>query len=197
LDNTTLIQKCALRRRYLRFIDDPIVIETHGGFGEVWRRVYSGIDVGCVIERDEDKAEALAKQRPTWRVVLGDCEKLIRHGLYADAQWSVLDIDPYGEPWQVIDAFFSGSRNYARRMILVVNDGLRQKLRVGGGWLTGSMKPYANKYGNIVLFDRYLDICRDKVVDIAARVGYRIVEWTAYHCGTKGDMTHYAALLTL
>jgi hypothetical protein len=65
-DNTTLAQKIALRRQVLTHITDPIVLETHGGFGHIFRKVYSHIDKGVVFETDEEKSTFLAKQRPSW-----------------------------------------------------------------------------------------------------------------------------------
>ena len=68
-DNTTLARKVLLRKNLLKELDDaPVILETHGGYGEVWKKVYSNIKRGIVFEKNPKKAEALAKQRPSWAV---------------------------------------------------------------------------------------------------------------------------------
>jgi len=192
-DNTTLHLKTSLRRRFLGFLDDkPVVCETHGGRGKVWERVYSGLEYGVVFEKDVKKAEYLAMQRTGWAVYEADAAKALTG--FAD-EFSVLDIDPYGEPWPVIDAFFNNDRSFAKKMIVCVNDGLRQKLRIQGGWTVKSLAGSVVKHGNLNLHSIYLQVCRELMAEKAAMAGYTMTDWHGYYCGNKNDMTHYAALL--
>ena len=195
LDNSTFEQKAALRARALIALGvKPVVIETHGGFGRIFSRCYSHVSDGIVFETDPAKADALAIQRPSWGVYQTDSEIALADGVGAHLEANVLDCDPYGEPWPVIEAFFSTSRPFARRMVLVVNDGLRHKTKLSGGWNVHSMQPAVEHFGN-VLGKKYLEVCEWMVRRISARVGYRVTKWTGYYCGKKKAMTHYAALL--
>src|SRR5678815_1224206 len=83
-DNTSLAGKVAIRRSLLGQLAQlgqaPIVLETHGGIGAIYRRCYSMVPSGVVFEKDPRKAEILAGQRPTWAVYESDCEKAIAAG---------------------------------------------------------------------------------------------------------------------
>lgn len=193
-DNTTLAQKVALRLNLLRQIPDPVVLETHGGTGRVWFRCYRDVLQGLVIEKNSEKAELLARQRPTWSVYEGDCEKAIAAGAGRHLPINVVDVDPYGSPWPVIEAFFTSERPRPELLGLVVNDGLRHKLMTGGGWTMESMRPVMH-YGTQGLYRHYLTACRELVDYHAGQSGYVIEQWAGYHCGRLSAMTHYAAVL--
>ena len=70
---------------------------------------YDGVESGIVFEKNPQKTKLLGLQRPTWRVYEADCEVAINAGVGNDLPVNLLDVDPYGDPWPVIEAFFSGS----------------------------------------------------------------------------------------
>lgn len=107
-----------------------------------------------------------------------------------------MDCDPYGEPWPVLDAFFESEREFPPVLAVVVNDGLRQKLKTGGAWSTHSLAGVVGRYGNQVIYDRYLDICQEMIQEKAGQVGYTLARWAGYYCGYLEQTTHYAAVLT-
>lgn len=193
-DNSTFNQKASLRRALLREIDQPIVMETHGGIGALYRACYSHIKSGVVFEKAPDKTVVLAGQRPTWAVYEGDAEKAIAAGAGAHLTVNFLDLDPYGECWPTLQAFFSSDRPRTQRLALAVNDGLRQKLRMGGAWSTESMQPVVSVFGNN-LNGCYLDVCRYLVRKHAEAAGYQLRRFAGYYCGTGSQMTHFAAIL--
>jgi hypothetical protein len=177
-------------------LERPFVLETHGGRGEIWKRIYSGFP-GAVIEKDPEKAEFLARQRPDWAVYEGKAEAMIAAGLFRQWPVDMLDVDPYGEPWPTIEGFFGSRRVLAPRMALAVNDGLRQNARVKGAWKVGSTKAAAKKYGNDKVRAHYLEICQGKVREIAGAAGYSLKWFHGYYTGNLDDMTHYGALLEM
>jgi len=136
----------------------------------------------------------LCLQRPTWSVYQARAETALDQGAAAHLQINLVDVDPYGEPWPTLQAFFSSDRPRAPRIGIAVNDGLRQKLRLQGGWAVHSMRQAVEKWGNANLNARYIEVCRWKLEQLASRQDYRLSHWTGYHCGDKGDMTHYAAI---
>ena len=77
-DNATILLKVNLRRAALRALPvQPIVMETNGGAGEIWKACYADVcQTGVVIEKDIEKCNTLAVQRPNWAVYRGDCNKL-------------------------------------------------------------------------------------------------------------------------
>ncbi len=193
-DNSTFEKKAALRARSLMLMNKPVVMETHGGYGKIYQRCYRHLPTGIVFENDEVKVAALALQRPTWAVYESACESGIGAGVGSHLPVNFLDLDPYGEPWPAVDAFFGSRRPFPEKLIVVVNDGLRQKLRMQGGWAVGSLQKMVQKLGNSGLYNSYLEICRDMLAEKAARAQYRMTRWTGYYCGHQEQMTHYAAV---
>lgn len=183
-----------MRRRVLSLVSDPVVLETHGGNGRIWYRCYGEIDRGIVFEKDGQKCEWLADQRPTWSVYEVECEMALRAGVGNHLPINLVDVDPYGEPWPVIDALFAGPYDWPDTLAIVVNDGLRQKLKLQGGWTVASMQAAVTRYGNGALYDNYLAIACEMLEEKAAQVGYHLSRWTGNYAGYEGQMTHYAAL---
>lgn len=195
-DNSTFREKAALRKVMLRQLGkQPVVMETHGGMGQVWAACYASLPEGVVFEKDEGRAAHLARQRPTWAVYEADCVEALEGGAGAHLTVDVLDVDPYGEPWPTLRAFFESDRPKAPRLWVVVNDGLRQKVKLGGAWSVGSLASIVERFGND-LHGRYLEVCEVMVGEIAAQAGYSLDRFTGYYCGYLSQMTHYLALLT-
>lgn len=194
-DNSTFNQKAALRRAVLRDLDaEPVIMETHGGAGALYRACYSHVVQGVVFEKDPEKCDLLARQRPTWAVYEGAVEPALGIGAGAHLMVNVLDLDPYGEAWPTLKAFMESDRPRAPRLALVVNDGMRQKIRMGGAWSTSSLRPAVARFGNN-LNGIYLDVCRWMVAEYAKAAGYSLHRFQGYYTGKGGQMTHYAAIL--
>lgn len=183
-----------MRLRLLREIEQPVILETHGGWGRVYLDCYSRF-AGCVFEKDPSKAEYLAKQRPTWAVYEADCIRALQAGAGAHLVVNFLDVDPYGDPWPVLAAYFGSRRPFASRLAVAVNDGLRQKVKTGGGWDVGSLADAVTRWGAAQAYKHYADICAELMQEQAARAGYRLRQWVAYYTGHAQQMTHYGAIL--
>ena len=195
-DNSTLSLKVSLRRNLLREIDSPVVLETHGGIGSIYARCYQDVPDSVVFETDAGKADHLARQRPDWAVYEADCVNALAAGAGNHLVINFVDCDPYGEPWPVLDAFLFSERNFPPVLAIAVNDGLRQLLRITGGWDVHSMGAMCAKYGAAQIGAHYLEICRELLSNKAAQRGYSLRRWAGYYCGYGDQMTHYAAVLT-
>ena len=194
-DNSTFHQKALLRQMALARLEaEPVVMETHGGAGKLYDACYRDVGRDVVFEKDPDKAAILGRQRPAWAVYEGDCVTAIEGGAGAHLEVNLLDVDPYGDPWPVIGAFFESERPRAGRLMVAVNDGLRQKLVIGA-WDVGTMQGMVAKYGN-KLAPIYLEVCRELMAEKAAQAGYDLDRWAGYYCGSGKRMTHYLAILT-
>jgi hypothetical protein len=119
----------------------------------------------------------------------------LKAGVAADLPINFIDIDPYGECWPVIEAYFSGERKRPKRLAIAVNDGLRQKLNVGAGWQVATMKAALEVFSNAGLYARYLEVCRWNLDRLIAPHGYKVIEWAGYYCGFNHLMTHFGAVL--
>lgn len=194
-DNSTLSWKLMLRRQMLARVAQPVILETHGGRGEVYASLYREIAHGVVLEQDPAKADHLALQRPTWAVYETESVAALAGGVGAHLPINVLDVDPYGEPWPVLDAFFTSERAFPADLAIVVNDGLRQKIKLGGAWSVGSLKEIVAEFGN-QLYPCYLEVCRELLTRKARRRGYRLSGFSGYYCGAMEQMTHYLAFFT-
>jgi len=176
-------------------IENPVVLVSHGGYGAIFDACYFKVEEGIVFEKDSKKTAVLVKQRPTWAVYESDCVSGIAAGLGKELPITILDCDPYGEPWPVIDAVFQSEREFQPRMGIVVNDGLKQKLKTQTAWNVRSMEGLVSRYGNAAIFSNYLQFCQLLIEEKAAKVGYTLRRWTGYYCGSHKDLTHYAAIL--
>ena len=201
LDNSTGPQKSLLRRKLIAAMaEEPVILETHGGWGRMFAECYSGIEAGIVFEKDPRKAGRLALQRPTWAVYEADCVRAISDGAGAHLTVNFVDIDSYGECWPTVDAWFSPCRDgaskrpRAERLYLAVNCGLRHKLRLGGAWDTGSLAEMVLKYGN-GLHDIYLQVCEEMIEIKAAQVGYTLSRFGGFYTGHLKQMTDFFAIL--
>lgn len=195
-DNSTLTLKASLRRSLMNEIGQAVIMETHGGYGHVYDLCYQAVERGIVFEKDAKKAAFLAQQRPSWAVYECSCEEALADGVGGHLPVNMVDMDPYGEPWPVLDAFLVG---HGERMPstwgLVVNDGLRNKVQLNGGWDVDSLKDAVAHWGAAAMHGNYLDVCRWLVDKKVATVGFTVARWAGYYCGHNQAMTHYAAVL--
>lgn len=126
---------------------------------------------------------------------MGDCVTMIQHGAGRHLPINLFDVDPYGDPWPCIDAFLASERPRPATLYLVVNDGLRHFVQMGGSWRASALKEVVKRYGNN-LFDKYLDVCSVLLNEKAAQAGYTLSRFDGYYCGANDYMTHYYAVLT-
>jgi hypothetical protein len=195
-DNSTYDLKVSLRQRALLELGpdvEPVILETHGGMGKLFARCYSFVKAGVVFETDPEKIMTLVRQRPNWAVYEADCEKAIAAGAADHLAVNFVDLDPYGQPWGVVDAFWKSKRPRPDKIVMVVNDGLRQGLQMKGGWDIESVQPAVEKYGNR-LHSIYLQVAQEMMKDKAAEAGYKLKRWTGYYCGAHSNMSHYCAV---
>lgn len=194
-DNTTKSRKAMLRLKALQCLDEsPVVLETHGGWGKLYGLCYHGVAQGAVCEKLPEKVAALADQRPSWAVYEGDCEQLLRAGAASHLTVNLLDLDPYGSPWSVLDAFLGSERPWAERLVVVVNDGMRQGLQRGRAWDIDVLAEAVARWGND-LHPIYLEVCEELLGERAGHAGYDVTRFGGYYCGHNQNMTHYLAVL--
>lgn len=146
------------------------------------------------FERDARKVEYLARQRPQWSVYRANCEHALAAGAGAHLTVNLLDVDPYGDPWPVIDAFLMSDRPRPTNLVIAVNDGLRQSLAMKRAWNIGSLKPMVQLFGNDLYHD-YIDVCREMMTLKATQSGYSLSRFVGYYAGEREQMTHYLAVL--
>lgn len=196
-DNTTFDRKKLLRRRMLAHMaergEDPVVLETHGGYGKLWVFCYAEVKQGVVFEKKPEKAEYLSRQRPAWAVYENDCVRGLEAGAGSHLPVNVLDLNPYGDPWPAIAAFLETSRPRPPRLYVVVNDGLRRGISIGA-WKLASMAEVVASYGN-KLRDVYLEVCEDLLERKALEAGYTLEHFIGYYCGAGDNTTHYLGVL--
>lgn len=195
-DNSTFKYKARLRKQALALMDSPCVMETHGGYGALYDECYRHGDFpGVVFEKNPIKADALAKQRPAWAVYECDCVTAIQEGVGFHIPVNFFDIDPYGSPWDVIDAILGRHKYLPAVIVLVVNDGLRQKAKMGSAWNVKQLHSATSRFGASALYRKYLEICEFLLQQKAREVNYNLSRFGGYYCGYGDNMTHYAAVL--
>ena len=197
-DNRTLSEKIMLRQTALRLLRDepPVICETHGGRGDVFASVYAHVEDGAVFETDPDKCVLLAHQRPTWAVYEADVVMALEAGAARHLRFNLVDVDPYGEAWDALEALLSSERPLADRLVVVVNDGLRFTARGGAAWQAERLAPFVLRYGNHAVWREYPDrICRELMGRTAALGGYAVRRFESYATGLEGKMVHMLAEL--
>lgn len=194
-DNSTFPAKIELRRLALQQVTNPVVMETHGGYGELYDACYYGVvETGVVFEREFARAAFLARQRPAWAVYEGECQLALAAGVGSHLTVNLLDVDPYGSAWDAIPAFFNSPRPFADRMALVVNDGLRYGVKLGKSWQVKTLQPLVERFGND-LWDKYLDVCGIMLQEAIQPAGYSVRFFDGYYAGIGKKMTHFLAIL--
>lgn len=196
-DNVTLSQKVMLRQTALRLLGDeePVILETHGGRGDVWSACYSHVAQGVVFDKDAYKVDILTHQRPTWAVYEADVEIALAGGAGRHLTFNFMDVDPYGACWPALDAYFGSRRTFAPRMVLALNDGLRYAA-IGAAWRRDILAPYVSVYGNHNIWNAYpREITADLMARSAERAGYRVATFESYTAGHSGKMVHMLVVL--
>jgi hypothetical protein len=189
-DNSTFFHKLKLRRSALAKLDGgAVVMETNGGEGKIYNQLYRDFD-GIVFEKKPDKVDVLAQQRPHWRVYEADCVYGIRSGLGADMPINFLDVDPYGEPWSILDAFFESDRARSPLLQVVVNDGVTQMLQTKTAWTAKVFESVVERFGND-FYREYEGICQILMQEKAAQCGYRLSRWYITKVKTTGVLHNY------
>ena len=194
-DNSTATGKHRLRRRVLAECnEEPTVLETHGGWGRAFERVWYRTAPGMVIEKDEDRCAHLAQQRPTWSVYQADSTAALAAGLGQSRRFDIVDIDPWGMALPVLDAFMTPQRAYPDRWHLVVNDGGRLKMRVAGAWHVKRIAHIVQRIGNDI-HRVYLEVLQQCVTELADSIGFAVTHFEGSYQGDAQVMTHFWARL--
>lgn len=194
-DNGSRGVKAYVRHELMRVLPPSAVLETCGGSGGMYNDCYRGLP-GVVIEKNTRKAEALAEQRPTWAVYEGDAEKIVAAGAGFHLHISFVDIDPYGDPWPLVDAVFSRAKDLPDTWGLVVNDGLKRFLMLGRAWKLERFRKYVEEHGNKNIPGMYPQICREMIEQKAHACGAGLSWWLCRSGGHGRQMTHYAAVIS-
>jgi len=194
-DNKGIIQKVRLRQLVLNEIQNPVVMETNAGFGHIFTECYQGIPVGVAFETDMEKCNALVMQRPSWAVYQNRCEPALESGCGFHVPVNFVDVDPYGDPWPIIDALLCNASKLPDRWGLAVNDGLKRYLMMGRGWKSASVGQWVAKVGNDHAHGQYLEIVRVMLTEKLAALGMEIKLWNIHSAGHGGQMTHYGAVI--
>lgn len=205
-DNSTFDRKVKLRIATLAELGQPpVILETHGGFGRLFARCYRQFESGIVFEKDSAKVDYLAEQRPTWAVYQADCGTALLAGIGRHLPINFVDLDPYGSPWETLDSFLSGFHPTVSRLAIVVNDGLRNALKMKIGWKIEVLRNARAHFGLNNLYSQYAEICRWMMEERATAAGYRLAKWTAYYnrhpeIRKQGELpgencTHWAAII--
>ena len=196
LDNKTINEKSRLRKKMLTLLDtDPVILETHGGKGDLYRRCYPDVDTGLVFETDPVKAEKLVHQRPNWAVYETDCVWGLENGVGGHLEVNFIDADPYGQAWHVLEAFFGSERPRAAQVIVVVHDGIRSSLQRFGSLNMDIFAPIVERIGELQLHRKYLEVCEELLEDMAAGAGYVVAGFGGFYSRRDRDQTHFFAEL--
>ena len=194
-DNKTFVEKSHLRRLMLEKVETPVICETHGGRGDLFRRCYATVDTGIVFEKDAMKAEVLVRQRPNWAVYESDCVWALKNGVGSHLEINFMDCDPYGQAWQVLKAFFESDRPRADRVVLVVHDGVRNRIGRFGASDIDVFQDVITKVGEIHLYRNYIEVCEDMLTERAESAGYAVEAFGGFYSKRDKDQTHFFAEL--
>lgn len=190
--STHLGLKIALRAAVRAQVGAPFLLECYGGSGAMYRACWRACP-GVVLEKDPAYVGTLARERPTWKVYEGDTVAMLHAGLVAYLPITLVDCDPYGQPWPALEAFLMAQRVWQESWGLVVTDGGIQKIQLSGGWDMPGWEPYIQRYGN-GLMAHYLAVCRERLQDLVTSYGYDIAWWHGQY-GVGRHIAYYGAVL--
>jgi hypothetical protein len=196
-DNSNFEAKLRQRRAALRLLGaPPVIMECYGGWGRLGQQLYDQVQDGITFEKDPNKVAALAQLRPTWRVYECDTVYAIENGAGADMPINFLDVDPYGDPWPTIKAFFVSHRQRSDRIVVAVHDGFRTFALRGRAWASETLAPLVARYGNGRIGTEYLNMAHILMNEHAALAGYTVTYFHGFYTGHNQQTTLYTALLT-
>lgn len=195
-DNSTLWRKVLLRKAALRELaEPPVVLEAFGGYGQLFNECYQRFERGVVLEKDSEKVDYLASQRPTWSVYECDNVTALAAGAGSHLKVNFLDLDAWGDPFGALRAFLQGhGKTCSPRLLVVVTDGWRRKVQHKGAWHTKELGPFVQRFGNDLAKD-YLALAREVVTAIASGSGFEVESMKGYYCGHANLMAHYRLIL--
>ena len=198
LDNASLMQKVALRRRLIDEMNergiDPVVMETHGGEGVLYRYLYSNLPAGIVMEKDPDKVATLSRDRSEWGVYRCHCDVGLRVGIGKGWGVNLVDIDSYGHPWGHLEALLEGDRDWPDTLGIAFTDGIKHMLILQRAWKIKQLQDKVDKYGNDYIYKNYLSITREHVEEKIAERGYTLDDWSGFYTGREKMLTFYSAI---
>ena len=195
-DNNTLTDKIHLRKKMLAQLGEPpVILETHGGTGQLFSRCYPHTRHGIVFETDPKKTETLVRQRPNWTVCETDCVWALGQGVGNHLRINFIDADPYGQAWQVLQAFFGSEREHADRVILVAHDGIKTRLKKYGCHDLPVFNRVIEEIGNAQLYANYLEVCHEMLIETVAVAGYEVEGFGGFYSLRNVDQTHFFAEL--
>ncbi len=107
-----------------------------------------------------------------------------------------LDVDPYGDPWPTISAFFTSDRQRSDRLVVAVHDGFRTFALRGRAWASETLAPLVERFGNAAIGKDYLGMARILMQEHADVAGYQLKYFHGFYTGHNQQTTLYTALLT-
>ena len=173
----------------------PVILETHGGTGQLFSRCYPHVEHGIVFETDSQKAETLVQQRPNWTVCETDCVWALGQGVGSHLRINFIDTDPYGQAWHVLQAFFGSEREHADRVILVAHDGIKTRIQKYGCHDVSVFHKVIEEIGNRQLYLNYLDVCHELLIETVNKAGYEVEGFGGFYSKHDADQTHFFAEL--
>lgn len=195
-DNSTFINKIRLRNRVLADCkSNPVILETHGGFGRIYERTWWHASSGVVIEKDDKKAQHLCRQRPKWAVYQGDSEAAIDVGLCRNIQFDIIDLDPWGSTIPLLSALSKPGRQFPDRWHLVANDGGWLNAGLGGAWSMKGLEKFVGRDGNHFTQERYREVLKEIVGEFSDKIGFEVAFWFIHRPENTYRLMHYWATL--
>ncbi len=195
-DNETLDEKLRWRREALRHLSaEPVICEAYGGWGRVGQAVYRDVRHGVVLEKVSAKAATLALLRPTWSVYEGDTLRMLRAGAGRHLPINFLDLDPYGEPFTTLEAFFSAERQIADRIVIVAHDGMHRLVKMGRAWSVQILEPVVAEFGNSFVKEHYGEASILLVARMLEQYGYSVSDWRWASGGDRKKNAHFLAVV--
>ena len=191
-DNSTLSHKLKLRKKALLKIDDPVILETHSGYGVLFDRCYRDVKKGVAFDLDREKITWVAKQRPEWMVYQADSLYCIKNNIDTGLKFNFIDIDPYGSSLEYVIEFLKSSIERDDHFIIVANDGLRAKLKISA-WEVKILKKAILKFGSNSIYKSYLGIVNWMINEFCIETNHELSRFGGYYCGKNNNMTHYIA----
>ena len=119
----------------------------------------------------------------------------MKSGVGSHLEINFIDADPYGQAWQVLHAFFQSDRPRADRVVLVVHDGVRNRIGRYGASDIDVFQDVITKVGEIALYRNYIEVCEDMLTEMVETAGYTVESFGGFYSRKDKDQTHFFAEL--
>jgi hypothetical protein len=98
------------------------VLDMFAGDGLMYRHHWARAGRGATMDLEPHLVDRAARERRGWSIVETNAQRALKAGIWAEREFSIIDVDCFGEPCPFLVALFHGRRSLAPSCTLILTD---------------------------------------------------------------------------